>query len=243
MIGATTAPPSYRELVSALRRLLDASRSTVGDYRAHKDACALVDRAEEIPAPLELDERETGTVLAALRYWQRNAENGAPEWEIATEPEGGPLDEDEIDALCERINCSPMPADTLSGTRPGETAAVGALFTSTQAGASPDLRARLSAQVLAVLRSEFNIHVVGHLHGQPLVRLDAFPHYYTPWCLCDNGGELNVGPVNRDEEMRSVPYTAWSTLLDAGTIAYRIAAVLRDEVIDYDLLRPELVRG
>lgn len=119
---------------------------------------------------------------------------------------------------------------------------VGPLFTSTQAGASPDLRARLSAQVLDVLRTKFNIHVVGHLDGQPLVRLDAFPHYYTPWCLCDNGGELNVGPVNRDEEMRSVPYTAWSTLLDAGTIAYRVSAVLRDEVIDYDLRRPELVR-
>lgn len=242
MIGATTAPPSYRELVSTLRRLLDASRSTVGDYRAHKDACDLVDRAEEIPAPLELDERETGTVLAALRYWQRRAENGAPEWEIATEPEGGPLDEVEIDALCERINCSAADADTPVSTPPTETGAF-TLFTSTQAGESAEQRTRLSAQVLAVLRAEFTIDVIGRLHGQPLVRLNAHPHYYTSWYLCDNGGELNVGPVNRDEEMRSVAYFAWSTLLDAGTIAYRVAAVIRDEVIDYDLRRPELVRG
>lgn len=242
MIGATTAPPSYREVVSALRRLLDASRSTVGDYRAHKDACALVDRAEEIPAPLELDERETGTVLAALRYWQRRAENGAPEWEIATEPEGGPLDEDEIDALCERINCSPGDADTPMSTPPTDTQAL-TLFTSTQAGESAEQRTRLSAQVLAVLRGEFKIEVVGRLHAEFLVRQDTHPHYYTSWYLCDNGGELNVGPVNRDEEMRSVPYFAWSTLLDAGTIAYRVAAVIRDEVIDYDLRRPELVRG
>jgi hypothetical protein len=227
--------------MSALLRLLDASRSTVGDYRAHKDACYLVDRAEVIPAPLELDERETGTVLAALRYWQRNAENGAPEWEIATEPEGGPLDEEEIDALCERINCSPGDADTPVSS-PTDTQAF-TLFTSTQAGASAEQRTRLSAQVLAVLRAEFKIDVIGHLHGQPLVRLDAHPHYYRSWYLCDNGGELNVGPVNRDEEMRSVPYFAWSTLLDAGTIAYRVAAVIRDEVIDYDLRRPELVQG
>lgn len=242
MIGATTAPPSYRELVSALRRLLDASRSTVGDYRVHKDACDLVDRAEEIPAPLELDERETGTVLAALRYWQRNAENGAPEWEIANEPEGGPLDGEEIDTLCERIDCSPEDADTPVSMSPAETRAL-TLFTSTQAGASAEQRTRLSAQVLTVLRAEFKIDVIGQLHGQPLVRLDAHPHYYTSWYLCDNGGELNVGPINRDEEMRSVPYFAWSTLLDAGTIAYRVGAVIRDEVIDYDLRRPELVRG
>ncbi|HEX8213800.1 MAG TPA: hypothetical protein VF584_26775 [Longimicrobium sp.] len=242
MIGATTAPPSYRKLVSALRRLLEASRGTVGDYRVHKDACDLVDRAEEIPAPLELDERQTGTVLAALRYWQRNAENGAPEWEIATEPEGGALDEDEIDALCERINCSPGDADTPVSMSPTDTRAL-TLFTSTQAGASAEQRTRLSAEVLAVLRAEFKIDVIGHLHGQPLVRLDAHPHYYTSWYLGDNGGELNVGPINRDEEMRSVPYFAWSTLLDAGTIAYRVAAVIRDEVIDYDLRRPKLVQG
>ena len=125
----------------------------------------------------------------------------------------------------------------------GATTAPLTLFTSTQAGESAEQRTRLSAQVLAVLRAEFKIDVIGRLHDQPLVRLDAHPHYFTSWYLCDNGGELNVGPVNRDEEMRSVGYSAWGTLLDAGTIAYRIAAVLRDEVIDYDLLRPELVRG
>ena len=67
---------------------------------------------------VEIDERELGTILAALRHWQETSE----EWgltmagEILTGDKGGLLDiatdggkfsaltPSEIDVLCERIN-------------------------------------------------------------------------------------------------------------------------------------------
>ena len=56
---------------------------------------------------MNLNEREFSTVLAALRYWQSNpARRALPEWDIATN--AGvlePLDDDEIDELCEQFNC------------------------------------------------------------------------------------------------------------------------------------------
>lgn len=56
-----------------------------------------------------LDESELATVLAALRRWQRELKTSSsmpPEWDIATN-EGSvePLSEDDIDHLCERLNC------------------------------------------------------------------------------------------------------------------------------------------
>lgn len=58
-----------------------------------------------------LSERELATVLAALRYWQREGwvTNGR-EHDIATD--GGkfdPLSADDISKLCERLNTSPAP--------------------------------------------------------------------------------------------------------------------------------------
>jgi hypothetical protein len=53
-----------------------------------------------------MNPRELGTVLAALRLWQRLGDRlGEPELAIATD-EGAfpPLTKDEIDGLCERIN-------------------------------------------------------------------------------------------------------------------------------------------
>ena len=56
---------------------------------------------------MTLNERELATVLAALRYWQREGwSNAGEEQEIVSD--GGtltPLDLPEIDDLCERINC------------------------------------------------------------------------------------------------------------------------------------------
>ena len=51
-------------------------------------------------------ERETATILAALRYWQRTGSTGGTlERDIATDCDGlEPLSREEIDALCERIN-------------------------------------------------------------------------------------------------------------------------------------------
>ena len=54
---------------------------------------------------MNLSDRELATVLAALRLWQRSRHPLDLE-EIATD-EGSfdCLDTDEIDSLCERVNC------------------------------------------------------------------------------------------------------------------------------------------
>lgn len=55
----------------------------------------------------KLDSRELATVLAALRRWQVVLDGPAQprEWDIATnEGTVEPLNELEIDALCERLN-------------------------------------------------------------------------------------------------------------------------------------------
>jgi hypothetical protein len=57
-----------------------------------------------------LDNRELGTVLAALRVWQGMGQVSQSIQDIATD--GGtiePLNNEEIDALCERINGEPAP--------------------------------------------------------------------------------------------------------------------------------------
>lgn len=55
----------------------------------------------------KLSVRELGTVLAALRYWQRYEEGDSEERRlIAEDPKGGALSDDEIDELCERLNFS-----------------------------------------------------------------------------------------------------------------------------------------
>jgi hypothetical protein len=52
-------------------------------------------------------ERETATILAALRYWQREGSLSAGhERDIETDLDRlEPLSAGEIDALCERLNC------------------------------------------------------------------------------------------------------------------------------------------
>jgi hypothetical protein len=59
-----------------------------------------------ISVRISLNQRELGTTLAALRYWQREglASSGG-EHDIANDSGAiEPLSADEIDALCERIN-------------------------------------------------------------------------------------------------------------------------------------------
>ena len=54
---------------------------------------------------MNLTPEELATVLAALRYWQRHRPSNPELHDIATD--GGtltPLDAEDIDALCERIN-------------------------------------------------------------------------------------------------------------------------------------------
>jgi hypothetical protein len=69
------------------------------------DASMIADALNRRDAAVALDERETGTVLAALRYWQ--AVGAPPARFVDIADDGGtltPLDSGEIDALCERIN-------------------------------------------------------------------------------------------------------------------------------------------
>jgi hypothetical protein len=55
--------------------------------------------------PIQLTDRELATVLAALRYWQQDlAENDGPISEHFADVT--PLSVEEIDDLCERLNCA-----------------------------------------------------------------------------------------------------------------------------------------
>ena len=54
---------------------------------------------------LSVTPREFATILAALRFWQEQDAPPARQYDIATDcGEFEPLGEDEIDALCERLN-------------------------------------------------------------------------------------------------------------------------------------------
>jgi hypothetical protein len=52
------------------------------------------------------------------------------------------------------------------------------------------------------------------------------------WLVTDNGGELNVYRINHDTG-RSVPCTAFRSMLDGGTMAYRVRCVVDDDAVDY----------
>ena len=53
-----------------------------------------------------LNESEMSTLLAALRLWQRElSRSGLPEWADEYFRDCEPLTIDQIDELCERLNC------------------------------------------------------------------------------------------------------------------------------------------
>jgi hypothetical protein len=65
---------------------------------------------------------------------------------------------------------------------------------------------------------------------------------YRWWLLTDNGGEVRVQPINReDPNIPDVPLTRWGYGLDAGTLAVNIALTIKGEPIDYAADWPELV--
>jgi ribosomal protein L12E/L44/L45/RPP1/RPP2 len=53
---------------------------------------------------ISITEREHATILAALRLWQEGDEHNRGDLRDVAEAAGVPLGNDEIDALCERIN-------------------------------------------------------------------------------------------------------------------------------------------
>ena len=60
--------------------------------------------------PVPLSNRELATILAALRYWQQdlaNNEDDGPICAVHFNDTIKPLSVEEIDELCERLNCGP----------------------------------------------------------------------------------------------------------------------------------------
>lgn len=135
------------------------------------------------------------------------------------------------------------------------------LYTSTQIerfATDPEAkRAELTADVISVLRHGYDLQILGNLSGafsvpgtlyvrtgydlEKTLGGDA-SHNYAMWEVSDNGGEFNVAKVNSPEPCRSVPYLgARIGLVDAGTVAYRIAMVIKGEPIDYDFTCPDVL--
>lgn len=93
-----------------------AARETIVEKADEVDTSDIPEAGEEwfnrakLTVPARLDRRELGTVLAALRFWQwrRGSEHINERmqaiFDIADDG-GDPLGDDEIDALCERLNC------------------------------------------------------------------------------------------------------------------------------------------
>lgn len=102
---------------------------------------------------LSISDREIATVLAALRHWQRTVIDP----KFTEMPEYGyfyqepPLDADQIDELCERLNTKgphgenpPSPAETIKAIVP--------ILAKVPAGAGEELRAELFERVADILR-------------------------------------------------------------------------------------------
>jgi hypothetical protein len=118
------------EVIQALRSRYEQQgfyRTSKGERISPAEVEYSLQPAEDEPVTSPFDQRETATILAALRYWQRRAVaplHGSaplhgvwprieesieaavtPEWGIATDNmEFEPLAVEEIDALCEKIN-------------------------------------------------------------------------------------------------------------------------------------------
>ena len=109
-----------------------------------------------------------------------------------------------------------------------------ALAVLTRGRSSDDGRDKVFADMLACFGA-YNLRVVGMtLGGSLLVRSTRHPDYDT-WSICDNGGELNVEKVNDMASMRSLPYVARGSMVDGGTMAYRVRCALDVSPIDYSL--------
>lgn len=52
-------------------------------------------------------------------------------------------------------------------------------------------------------------------------------------CICDNGGELNVGWVNKDETEFSVPYVQHRCAVNAETVHTWLIQMLDGETPDF----------
>lgn len=62
--------------------------------------------------------RETATLLAALRYWQANFDDEVVEFFTDYFQDMSPLNEEEIDNLCDKLNCPPAGYAVLNLSKP-----------------------------------------------------------------------------------------------------------------------------
>lgn len=117
------------------------------------------------------------------------------------------------------------------------------LYTSTQVEPAAR-RDQLSRDVISILRVAYEMSVWGcfpERDGAVYVQA-GFEGGYDLWVVADNGGEFTVAKVNLESEtQRDVPYVERGVPVDAGTVAYRIAMVVKGEPIEWDLRCPELV--
>jgi hypothetical protein len=105
-------------------------------------------------------------------------------------------------------------------------------------------RKQVIAETVACLAHGWNMRKIGEINGS-IILLDESRHNrlvpsYDWLYLCDNGGEFNVGTINKGSVV-SVPYTDYHTVLDGGTMAYRVACAIRGDEIDYSFRLPEIV--
>lgn len=104
-----------------------------------------------------------------------------------------------------------------------------------------DNNAEATRRTLTTLTAFWDIREAGQIDGCMVVRTERkmfselpqpLHSYYT---LSDNGGEINVEPVNYEAEMRSVPYTSNKGIVTAEVMAYRIWCAITGQPIDYTL--------
>ena len=99
-----------------------------------------------------------------------------------------------------------------------------------------DARKKLLSDTVACLGYGWSYRKIGEINGQPILSDESRQERIVPsydWIyICDNGGEFNVGRINM-KDMRSVPYSDGPIMVDAGTMAYRLACAIRGDEIDY----------
>jgi len=146
--------------------LYDAALPALPIPRAHREAPE---------APL-LDRRHLGTVLAALRYWQRSGEFAGDEIaEIATDGDTlTPLSNTEIDALCEALNTDPRPRPP---AQTGDHGSIGRYLDCSTAYLPPAFRA-------ALWNSECPVTAIGEDAYHRWVYVDE--HHLDPEWLAEN---------------------------------------------------------
>lgn len=94
---------------------------------------------------------------------------------------------------------------------------------------------RHTASIIYALQKFYGIRLIAIIDPQVaiVVSKDGDGRWFT---LADNGGEINVEPINIPDELVSVPTTSTRIGLTPMTIAYRVWRVMHQQPIDYDVV-------